>query len=119
MNRTVIVIVTATLAVAAAIVAQVVLVPIAVAALVAWFLLGRGSQPIASPSASRHWKRWMLAGGLAVVVAIAIPAIDGGELNEVWWTVMALAMLGGIGMIVTAVVLVASDRSQRQLEAPH
>lgn len=119
MNRTVIVIVTATLAIAAAIVANILLVPLAIAALLAWFLLGRGAQPIASSSASPQWKRWMLAGGLAVVAAIAIPAIDGGELNEVWWTVMAISLLGGIAMIVTALVLVTSNRSDRQLRAPH
>jgi hypothetical protein len=77
------------------------------------------AQPIASASSSRRWMRWMRAGGLAIVAAVAIPAIDGGELNEVWWTVTAIALLSGIGMAVTAVVLAASDRAHRRLAAPH
>ena len=61
----------------------------------------------------------MRAGGLAIVAAVAIPAVDGGELNGFWWTVMAVALLSGIGMAVTAVILAASDRAHRRLAAPH
>jgi hypothetical protein len=119
MNRTVIVAVAGTVAIAAALVAWVVLVPLALVAVAAWFLWGRRAQPIASASTSRRWMRWMLAGGLAIVAAAAIPAIDGGELNEVWWTVTAIALLSGIGMAVTAVVLAASDRAHRRLATPY
>ncbi len=52
-------------------------------------------------------------GVLAIIAAVAIPAIDGGELNELWWTVMAIALLGGIGMAITGVILAASDRAHR------
>ena len=44
---------------------------------------------------------------------VAIPAIDGGELSELWWTVMAATPLGGIGMAITGVILAASDRANR------
>ena len=55
---------------------------------------------------------WLIAGGVAIAVAIAIPAIDGGELNAFWWTVMALSMLGGIGMAITGASLAVGSRPQ-------
>jgi hypothetical protein len=113
MNRTVIIVVAATLAIAAAIVAKVMLLPLALLALAAWFMWGRRARPIASAASSRHWMRWMLAGAAAIVGAVAIPAIDGGELNEFWWTIAAVALLAGIAMAVTAVVLAASGRAHR------
>jgi cytochrome bd-type quinol oxidase subunit 2 len=119
MNRTVIVAVAGTVATAAALVAKVALVPLTLVAGAAWFFWGRRAHPIASASSSRRWLRWMLAGGLAIVAAAAIPAIDGGELNQLWWTVTAVALLSGIGMAATAVVLAASDRAHRRLAAPH
>jgi hypothetical protein len=113
MNRTVVIVVAATLAIAAAIVAKVMLLPLALLAIAAWFMWGRRSPPIASAASSRHWMRWMLGGALAIVVAVAIPTIDGGELNEFWWTIAAVALLGGIAMAVTALVLAASGRAHR------
>lgn len=113
MNRTVIIVVAATLAIAAAIVAKVMLLPLALLAIATWLMWGRRARPIASAASSRHWMRWMLAGALAIVVAVAIPAIDGGELNEFWWTTAALALLGGIAMAVTGLVFAASGRAHR------
>ena len=113
MNRTVIIVVASTLAIAAAIVAKMMLLPLALLAIAAWFTWGRRARPIASAASSRHWMRWMLGGALAIVVAVAIPAIDGGELNEFWWTIAAVALLGGIAMAVTALVLAASGRAHR------
>ena len=118
MNRTVILAVVGTVAIAAAVVAQVMLVPLGLLAVAGWFLWGRQAQPIATASSSRHWMRWMVAGVLAIAGAVAIPAIDGGELNAVWWTVTMVALLGGIGMAITAVVLAASNRAHR-LASPH
>jgi hypothetical protein len=118
MNRTVIIAVVGTVAIAAALVAKVMLLPLGLLVLAAWFLWGRRARPIASVSASSHWMRWMLAGALAIVIAVAIPTIDGGELNEVWWTVAAVALLGGIAMAITAMVLAASARAHR-LASPH
>jgi hypothetical protein len=113
MNRTVILVVAVTVAIAAAVVAKVVLLPLGLVAAGCWFLWGRQAQPIASATSSRRWLRWLTAGALAIGAAVAIPAIDGGELNELWWTVMAVALLGGIGLAVTGVVLAASDRAHR------
>jgi hypothetical protein len=113
MNRTVIIVVAATLAIAAAIVAKVMLLPLALLAIAAWLMWGRRARPIASAASSRHWMRWMHGGAVAIVVAVAIPAVDGGELNEFWWTVAAVALLGGIAMAVTAMVLAASGRAHR------
>ena len=118
MNRTVIIAVAGTVVIVATLVAKVILLPLGLLAVAAWFLWGRPVRPIASASASRHWMRWMLAGVLAILFAVAIPAIDGGELNEVWWTVAAIALLGGIAMTITALVLAASARAHR-VASPH
>lgn len=111
MKRIVILAVVGTMAIAAIVVAQLALIPIAVLGLAAWFAWGRPLQPIAPAAASRRWATWMIAGGVAIAIAIAIPAIDGGELNAFWWTVMALTLLGGIGMAVTGALLAVSGRA--------
>ena len=116
MNRIVILAVVGTAAIAAILVAQLALIPLAVLGLAAWFAWGRPLQPIAPAAASRRWLTWLIAGGAAI--AIAIPAIDGGELSELWWTVMMLTLLGGIGMAITGALLAVSDRAQR-LASPH
>ena len=113
MTGPVILVVAVTVAIAAAVVAKVVLVPLGLVALAGWFLWARRARPIVSATSSRRWLRWLLAGALAIGAAVAIPAIDGGELDELWWTVMAVSLLGGIGLAVTGVVLVASDRAHR------
>jgi hypothetical protein len=118
MNRIVILAVVGTAAIAAILVAQLALIPVAVLGLAAWFAWGRPLQPIARASASRRWLTWLIAGGVAIAIAIAIPAIDGGELSELWWTVMMLTLLGGIGMAITGALLAVSDRAQR-LASPH
>jgi hypothetical protein len=61
---------------------------------------------------------WLITGGVAIAIAIAIPAIDGGELNALWWTVMMLTLLGGIGTALTGALLAVSDRAHR-LASPH
>jgi hypothetical protein len=118
MNRIVILAVVGTLAIAAILVAQVALIPLAVLGLAAWFAWGRPLQRIAPAAASRRWVTWLIAGGGAIAVAIAIPAIDGGELNALWWTIMMLTLLGGIGMASTGALLAVSGRAHR-LASPH
>ena len=118
MSRIVILAVVGTAAITAILVAQLALIPIAVLGLAAWFAWGRPLRPIAPASASRRWLTWLIAGGAAIAIAIAIPAIDGGELSELWWTVMMLTLLGGIGMAITGALLAVSDRAQR-LASPH
>ena len=54
--------------------------------------------------------RWFIAGAIALATAIAIPIIDGGELNQVWWSVMMLLLVAGVGLLVTAVSLTVSSR---------
>jgi hypothetical protein len=116
MSRIVILAVVGTAAIAAVLVAQLALIPLAVLGLAGWFAWGRPLQPITPAAASRRWLTWLIAGGVAV--AIAIPAVDGGELNALWWTVMMLTLLGGIGMAITGALLAASGRAQR-LASPH
>jgi hypothetical protein len=118
MNRTVILVAAGTIAIAVALVAKVVLLPLGALAAVAWLAWGRRMQPIAPRSSSHHWMRWMVAGPLAICVGVAIPAIDGGELDQVWWTAMAIALLSGIGMTVAGLVLATSDRAHRRLAPP-
>jgi hypothetical protein len=98
-NRIVILAVVGTAAIAAILVAHLALILLAVLGLAAWFA-------------------WLIAGGAAIAIAIAIPAIDGGELSELWWTVMMLTLLGGIGMAITGALLAVSGRAER-LASPH
>jgi branched-subunit amino acid permease len=57
---------------------------------------------------------WWLGAGLAALAgAIIIPAIDGGELSEAWWSVMAGLFLTGIGLLITGVVKISSRRTGR------
>jgi hypothetical protein len=118
MNRIVILAAVGTVAIAAILVAQLALIPLAVLGLAAWYAWGRPLQPIAPAAASRRWVTWLIAGGVAVAVAVAIPAIDGGELNALWWTVMMLTLLGGIGMAITGALLAVNGRAHR-LASPH
>jgi uncharacterized membrane protein len=55
---------------------------------------------------------------VAIAIAVAIPAIEGGELNALWWTVMMLSLLGGVGMAITGALLAAGDRAHR-IASPH
>ncbi len=57
--------------------------------------------------------RWLVLGAAAVAVAILIPAIDGGELSEAWWTVMAGFFLAGTALLITGVVKLASGSGHR------
>lgn len=57
--------------------------------------------------------RWLVLGAAAVAVAILIPAIDGGELSETWWTVMAALFLAGTALLITGVVKLASGSAPR------
>ena len=117
MNRTVIIAVAGTVAIVAALVAQLLLVP-----------PSRCSGRLApmGTTAAAICLAFIIASLDAVdarrctrdPVAVAIPTIDGGELNEIWWTVATVALLGGIAMAITAVALAASARAHR-LASPH
>jgi hypothetical protein len=119
MNRVVIIAVAATVAIASLLAGgALALIPIATTALAAWLLWGRSLQPIAPARSSRRWLWWLIAGGVSIGTGVAIPQIDGGELNSLWWTVMAISVVGGIVMAVIGVLLAVSDRGHR-LTATH
>lgn len=118
MNRIAVFAVVSTTAIAAILVAQLALIPIAVLGLAAWLAWGRPLQPIAPSAASRRWATCVTTGGVAIALAIAIPAIDGGELNAFWWTVMMLTLLGGIGTAITGAILGLSGRAH-PIASPH
>lgn len=110
MTRIVVIAVVGTAAIAAILVTQLVLIPLALMGLAAWFAWGRPRRPIAPATPPRRWATWLLAGGAAIASAIAIPAIDGGELDEPWWALMVLALLAGIGMAITGALLAVKGR---------
>jgi branched-subunit amino acid permease len=58
-----------------------------------------------------YW--WLVAGLAALAGAIIIPAVDGGELSEAWWSVMAGLFLSGIALLITGVVKMTSRRTGR------
>jgi hypothetical protein len=106
MTRTIMLAVAGTAAVAALVAgAPLVLLPAAAIGLVAWSAGGNRIRPIAPTNASPRRRVWLASGGLAVAVAVAIPAIDGGELDQLWWSVMAVCLLGGITMMITGLLL--------------
>jgi hypothetical protein len=106
MNRIVILITGATVAVAVALaISPLALIPIAGAVFVAGLWWSRQGQPIRPTTSRQRRGLGLLIGGAAMVgVAIAIPAIDGGELDELWWTIFVLSLLGGIAMMVIGLI---------------
>jgi hypothetical protein len=57
--------------------------------------------------------RWLVGGLATLAGAIAIPLIDGGELSQIWWSVMAVLGLAGLALLITAVSLMLSSRHPR------
>ncbi|HUH08119.1 MAG TPA: hypothetical protein VML96_09970 [Egibacteraceae bacterium] len=114
MNRTIIIVAAATVAVAASIaagpMALILIAPIALAAALWWT---RQNQPVASASASRRWMVWLAAGLAALGTGIGILATAGGELSAAWWTVMAASLLAGIAMTIIGIILGLDHRSHR------
>ena len=87
------------------------LIPIAVVVGAAGFWWSRQGRPV-SPKASGSHRgfTWLVAGAASVGVGVAIPAIDGGELSEFWWTIFALSLLGGIAMVLTGLTHILGIR---------
>jgi hypothetical protein len=120
MNRIVLVAIAVTVAIASLLAAgALALIPIGATAVAAWFLWGRSLQPIGPAGSSRRWRAWLVAGLVSIGIGVAIPQVDGGELSAVWWTVMAVAVVGGIGMTVAGILLALSDRGHRLTPIPH
>lgn len=113
-NRIVLVAIGVSVAAAVALsVGPLALIPIAVAALAAalWWL--RQGRPIVPVSSSHRGLVWLAMGVAGVGVAVLIPAVDGGELNEFWWTVAAISLLGGIAMTATGFIHAVNNRGPR------
>jgi len=103
MTRFVVAVGTLTVCVVAAIaVGPLALLGVLGAAALVWFGAIR-STPTAEDAARRGASTLWLVGGLATLVgAIAIPIIDGGELSQTWWSVMAALGLAGVALLITA-----------------
>jgi hypothetical protein len=75
------------------------------AAALIWFGAIRAT-PTAEEAAQRGVSPLWLVGGLAALAGtVAIPLIDGGELSQTWWSVMAALGLAGVALLITAVSL--------------
>lgn len=72
----------------------------------------RLARAMREPEADRGRRRfpWLPAGAVALALAVAIPLIDGGELSEAWWTVMAAFGLLGIGLVARGLLGLFTDR---------
>lgn len=112
MSRFVVSVVVLVAAVLAALAAgPIALVPMAVVA-IAIFVGMRGAPPI--DARSGHPARWLAAAVGAIGVAVAIPIIDGGELSEPAWAVMAVLVVAGVGLALTGLgQLVAATRGSQ------
>ncbi|MDQ2678723.1 MAG: hypothetical protein M3Y51_08260 [Actinomycetota bacterium] len=119
MNRIVILAVGATLAAAVALAAgPLALAPIAVAALGAGLWWVRQTRPITAGRSPRGGIAWCALGIAGIVIGTLIPTLDGGELNEAWWTAMAVSLLAGTGALVAGIIFVVSDRATQPGAAP-
>jgi len=116
MNRILIVVIVAASAALAAIAfSPVVLIPLAVIMVAADVWWARQDRPIESNALAYRWHWWLAAGLATIAIGVAIPAINGGELDGGWWAVFALALLAGTAMTLTAIFLALSGpmRSSR------
>jgi hypothetical protein len=119
MNQVVVIAIAATVAIASLLAGgALALIPIGATVFAAWSLWGRSRQPIAPAGPSRRWLVWLIVGLVSIGIGVAIPQIDGGELSSLWWTVMAITVVGGIAMAVAGALLAVSDRGHR-LGATH
>lgn len=119
MNRVVIIALTTTVAVALLLaVGALGLVLIGVIGSVAWLLWGRSPRPIAPAATSRRWMAWLTVGIVSIGIGVAIPQLDGGELSAMWWTIMAITVVGGAFIAVVGIMFAVNHR-QHRLASPH
>lgn len=58
----------------------------------------------------------LFAGGLtAIAAAVAVPMVDGGEVSESWWVVMAVLFVVGLGLVVGGLVTSLGTRGARRV----
>jgi hypothetical protein len=92
--------------------------PLAVLAVLAasaaiWFGFARSTPTAEHVAGHGASSAWLVAGIVALAGAITIPVVDGGELPEMWWSVMAALILAGTALLVTAAVKYASKSAYR------
>jgi hypothetical protein len=85
------------------------------AAVLAWFGAARSAPTAEAAARAGSSPRWLVGGLVALGGAIAIPVIVGGELSEVWWSVMAVLGLAGVALLITAVSLMLTSRQLRAI----
>lgn len=111
MNRVVIIVLAVVVAAAVALAASpLALIPVAAVVGAAAWWLSRQGRPIGSASVTRRGSGMLASGVAGIGIAALIPAIDGGELSELWWTVFAGSLLGGIAMAVIGIIRIADHR---------
>ena len=113
MTRVVLIVLGATLAIAAVIAGGPLWI-LAVAAVVGFGLLvGAGrDRRVEATLHNRRWVPWAIVAVIGIGAAVAIAQLADGELSEVWWSVMALCGLVGIASaVVAALIAVTHHRS--------
>lgn len=118
MGRIIIISTIAAAALIAALVAQVMLVPLVLVLAACAVAFSRGRRPIAADQPRHRWVPWLVAGVVGVGAAVAIPLIDGGELNAFWWSAMALAGILGIVALIASLLMALDGRTGRTTTAP-
>ena len=73
----------------------------AAGAVAVWSLFNGRAPTSGDVARGRGGARWLAGGAAALAGAVAIPQIDGGELSELWWSVMALLVVIGVALIAT------------------
>ena len=86
-------------------------VPLAVL-LIAALLLTRGRMRLERPvDGARRGLPLLVCGLAAIAVGVLIPAMQGGrELNAWWWSLMAVAFIGGIGLAIAGALMLVTLR---------
>lgn len=104
MSRLVLAIIAVTVSIVAALAAgPLALAAVLVAALAVFLGSARRDASVDSAARARGALPWFVAAVVAIAAAVAIPAIDGGELSAPWWSAMAALIVVGIGAVVAGV----------------
>jgi hypothetical protein len=94
-------------------------VVLVIAAVIAVLVGMRGSLPTERGLSRRRPLRWFAAAAAATTAGFAIPVVDGGELSEPWWSVMAVLVVAGVACAVTGVsFLVNTTRPSQPTTTP-
>jgi hypothetical protein len=80
------------------------------AAALLWFGSVRAAPTAEGAARAGSSSRWLIGGLAALAGAIAIPLIDGGELNAMLWSVMAVLGVAGVALLVIAALSRSSSK---------